>query len=831
MEVLSFIPQLEIEDAVQDSVEFNQNLETQEHELNDFKKKLETLTDITSAIHKSSTELEANLKSLATWINDYSNFFSGKTPPSSPKPRKKSSHSNLNTTNSTCAILKKFSSILKTNSNFYKSFNEKINASIISSLKQHTSTEYDSIKRCKQTCTHSNSVYMDLLKSYCGQSLSKLNRTISAEAFPTDSAYENLLQTQKISLEHRLKHTAKVNAFSRINHIVVFDRLIYFLESLLSLQSESSTQHFDCKEFLKLSVTQIEKITKRTDSDQKIAAKKIDTVLSLISKDLGVYSKLPKTDPRKTHLYPVITGYLLLKSNKLALKQWNRRWIMLENKSLWAAKGSKEQDLSILCEDIEDFVIKPADLQLDRQFTIELVNGKSKIQLQASSKEQQEAWLNNLQKRELVVNPSHADKIRKKENFLSTDSTTRSDSPLATPEQQMYMDSLVEKEKGGQSEQNPILSIPGNSVCADCRKNQPRWCSINLGVVLCIDCSGVHRSLGTHISKVRSLTLDAFQRETIDLMKVLGNSTVNKIFSPNLKNLSIDSNSERQSFVKDKYMSKIYTISTTEFLDGYDKISISNLNYAKPYKYIENVGISDDVGCLKVGSCIPHSLAPEYLSTTEFSIQKLMKIAVLCNNPGAILHALVLNYGDINSPLDEDLNTPIHISCMQTGPARLLAIEFLLLNGAKPDVQNSKGSTAFHIASEFGEIGALCLLLGKKQASINSVDGKGRHAVDMLKNSFASVEERDYFIPSQKLKVEMVTLLKLRQASEMEESNPNTSQTETMRALILQQYFAEKDEFERIHRKPPGQIKIPQSPTIPERLLDRQVSPDPWKDK
>ena len=113
MEVLSFIPQLEIEDAVQDSVEFNQNLQNQEQELNDFRKKLDTLTDITSAIHKSSIELEANLKNLATWINDYSNFFSGKTPPTSPKTRRKSSHSNLNTINSTCAILKQFSSILR----------------------------------------------------------------------------------------------------------------------------------------------------------------------------------------------------------------------------------------------------------------------------------------------------------------------------------------------------------------------------------------------------------------------------------------------------------------------------------------------------------------------------------------------------------------------------------------------------------------------------------------------------------------------------------------------------------------------------------------------
>lgn len=37
---------------------------------------------------------------------------------------------------------------------------------------------------------------------------------------------------------------------------------------------------------------------------------------------------------------------------------------------------------------------------------------------------------------------------------------------------------------------------------------EPVWCSVNLGILVCIECSGIHRNLGTHISKVRSLELD-----------------------------------------------------------------------------------------------------------------------------------------------------------------------------------------------------------------------------------------------------------------------------------------------------------------------------------
>ena len=44
--------------------------------------------------------------------------------------------------------------------------------------------------------------------------------------------------------------------------------------------------------------------------------------------------------------------------------------------------------------------------------------------------------------------------------------------------------------------------MPGNSVCADCGSPEPDWASLNLGVLLCIECSGIHRKKGVHVSKV-----------------------------------------------------------------------------------------------------------------------------------------------------------------------------------------------------------------------------------------------------------------------------------------------------------------------------------------
>ncbi|KAF0900013.1 hypothetical protein E2562_026254, partial [Oryza meyeriana var. granulata] len=77
-----------------------------------------------------------------------------------------------------------------------------------------------------------------------------------------------------------------------------------------------------------------------------------------------------------------------------------------------------------------------------------------------------------------------------------------------------------------------LRKVDGNSTCADCGALEPDWASLNLGALLCIECSGVHRNLGVHISKVRSLTLDVrvWEPSVINLFQSLGNKFVNNIW-------------------------------------------------------------------------------------------------------------------------------------------------------------------------------------------------------------------------------------------------------------------------------------------------------------
>ncbi|GLH09176.1 Centaurin-gamma-1A, partial [Gryllus bimaculatus] len=107
--------------------------------------------------------------------------------------------------------------------------------------------------------------------------------------------------------------------------------------------------------------------------------------------------------------------------------------------------------------------------------------------------------------------------------------------------------------------------VPGNSHCADCDAPNPDWASLNLGVVVCIECSGIHRNLGSHISRVRSLDLDEWPPGHLAVMLSLGNALANSVWEVHTRSRAKptpnSSREEKERWIRSKYEAKEFLAS------------------------------------------------------------------------------------------------------------------------------------------------------------------------------------------------------------------------------------------------------------------------------
>ncbi|KAJ3448654.1 centaurin/arf [Anaeramoeba flamelloides] len=319
-----------------------------------------------------------------------------------------------------------------------------------------------------------------------------------------------------------------------------------------------------------------------------------------------------------------------------------------------------------------------------------------------------------------------------------------------------------------------LRKFPENLYCSDCGAPDPDWISINLGCLICLPCSGVHRSLGVHISKVRSLTLDEWEHETLELMKVIGNDLVNEIWEKRLNEVkgiskpnARSDRSDRQLYIEKKYRDRAFIDQRFDNLDT-DAVGI------EMYKAIEDNDLKN-------------------------------------------LLILIANRADVNwKNTKKDNQTPLHTTAEN---GNIIFAELLIRNNSNLNIDDSNMKSPLDLAMDngFEDVAELlirrgCENRGNYTISQTCIDNKNNENEDNNEIQEISIENEN----ENQNENENVT----EKENEIKKENENEIQKETENKILKTdiQVEKEKEKEEEEENEKVNENENEKKPVLPKRI-------------
>ncbi|XP_027349471.1 ADP-ribosylation factor GTPase-activating protein AGD3 isoform X3 [Abrus precatorius] len=427
--------------------------------------------------------------------------------------------------------------------------------------------------------------------------------------------------------------------------------------------------------------------------------------------------------------------------------------------------------------------------QSDLRFCFRIISPTKNYTLQAESALDQMDWIekitgviasllsSQIPERMLPASPmgsGHNRSTSESSSFESSDfdhsavEECAADRSLASAHLERPSRSLQQQRSCTKSEKpiDVLRRVCGNDKCADCGAPEPDWASLNLGVLVCIECSGVHRNLGVHISKVRSLTLDVkvWEPSVISLFQSLGNTFANSVWEELLQSRSAfqvdlvppglsksdkplmffitkpcqsDSLSVKEKFIHAKYAEKLFV----------RKPKDSQYRLLVAQQIWEAVRANDKKAVYRyiVNSDVDVNVVYEQMCSSSLTLAKVMLLQEqTSHDQSSTLAGNTLDWssskeGQVMDNLDG--STLLHLA---SETADIGMVELLLQYGANVNATDLRGQTPLHRCILKGRSTFARLLLSRG-ADPRAVDDQGRTPIELAAESNA--EDRGVHAP------------------------------------------------------------------------------------
>ncbi|XP_041360699.1 arf-GAP with SH3 domain, ANK repeat and PH domain-containing protein 2-like [Gigantopelta aegis] len=359
-------------------------------------------------------------------------------------------------------------------------------------------------------------------------------------------------------------------------------------------------------------------------------------------------------------------GYLLKKSESKLRRNWQRRRCIIKDSLLYISHHDETKDpvkLNLLTCQVK---LVPDDMG-KKCFDLVSSSNNRTYHFQADDMKDMEVWIS-------VLNNA-------KEEVLLKVFQDSSNSPSLNQSVRELTSSIIDR----------VKRLPGNRLCCDCNASDPEWLSTNLGVLICLECCGIHRQLGVHVSRTQSLVIDDLGTSQLLLARVVGNSNFNDIMEATLDTNAKPKPSShmdvRRDFIRAKYELRKYAIITC---------------------------------------------------TDKEDLKQDLKQAIISKDIFALMqvYAEGLDLMTVLPDLQND-ETGLHLAIIEEDGTSLPIVDFIVQNSSigSLDKKTRDGNTALHLCAELNQTECMKLLLRSKPDLANIENKQGKTPLEVAKDN------------------------------------------------------------------------------------------------